>query len=262
MNITDSLTRPIHASTATAKAAEVQQASSSGVEPASSEKRSEATPLFVGGLANWNAMMTPETLGALFALNGQGEVQYQSNGAPILKAGESIDTPAERLLSQHLTLQHNQKAGVDTGYAPQVSDAQKQFFHQVTGYNLVVDGPLYGVYDDAGNLVPDASGKDGRSSPVWQLVSDITGNGLEEESDRQEIDADWFAKWQDKMSAAGSSLPPEWAAKASAYFDQALDALFEKDDGKKGRADVAKIGDRILADDQVGGSAAALPPSA
>ncbi|MFM8821437.1 MAG: hypothetical protein ACKOD3_13040, partial [Phenylobacterium sp.] len=43
-----------------------------------------AGPLFSGGLINWNAVMTPETLGAIFALNAQGEVQFQDNGAPMV----------------------------------------------------------------------------------------------------------------------------------------------------------------------------------
>ena len=66
---------------------------------------------------------------------------------------------------------------------------------------------------------------------VWQLASDLVTNGLAPAGEQKPFDADWFAAFKDKMGLAlgGSSLPSGWAAKADAYFDQALNSLFDKD---------------------------------
>jgi hypothetical protein len=201
-------------------------------DAAEKEKAKKAGPLFSGGLANWSTLMTPGTLSALFALNQNGEVQFQDNGAPILAKGANPVTTQEDFLLQHVQNIHAQQIGDKSGLRVSATDEQKKFFNSVTGYNLVTENGGYGVYDDNGNSVADIAGKDGRSSSLWQLADDITSGNLERDgvpvSDSKNFDVDWYKGWTDKMAAEGSALPPEWAAKAKAYFDDALNALFDK----------------------------------
>lgn len=211
-------------------------------DAAEKEKAKKAGPLFSGGLANWNSMMTPDTLSALFALNEKGEVQFEDNGAPKLAKGANPVTTQEDLLLQHVKSIRAQQIGDKSGLRVNATDEQKKFFNSVTGYNLVTENGGYGVYDDNGNLVADIAGKGGRSSSLWQLADDITSGSLERDgvpvSDSKNFDADWYRGWTDKMAAGGSALPPEWAAKAKAYFDDALNALFDKPkDGAPERAE-------------------------
>lgn len=201
-------------------------------DAAEKEKAKKAGPLFTGGLANWSSLMSQDTLSALFALNEKGEVQFQDNGAPVFAKGAIQDTPAEYLLVDHVKALHAQQTGDKSGLRVSATDEQKKFFNSVTGYNLVSENGAYGVYDDAGNMVPDNAGKDGRSSSLWQLADDITSGNLERDgvpvSNSKNFGADWYKGWTDKIAAGGSALPPEWAAKAKAYFDDSLNALFDK----------------------------------
>jgi hypothetical protein len=236
-------------------------------DAAEKEKAKKAGPLFSGGLANWNTMMTPDTLSALFALNEKGDVQFQENGAPVLAKGANPVTTQEDLLLQHVQSIHAQNIGDTSGLRVSATDEQKKFFHSVTGYNLVTENGGYGVYDDDGNMVQDNAGKDGRSSSLWQLADDITSGSLTRDgvavSDSKTFGADWYKGWTDKMAAAGSTLPADWAAKAKAYFDDSLNALFDKSkDGttKRGEAQQASQDHVAKAEDMKTSGSAGAPP--
>ena len=241
MNVTNSLASALSQPLATKAVAAPE--STAVAEPIDPTEKAQKKPLFSGGLVNWEALMTPDTLSALFALNEKGEVQFNDYGAPILKEGELDDTVQEQMLTTHLIIQHRTQAGEDMGICPNVSDEQKQFFHSVTGYNLVVDGPLYSVRDDQGNPVSDGTNREtgGRVNAVWQLAGDLITNAIAPEGEQKPVDADWFAAFKEKMGMAlgGSTLPSGWAAKADAYFDQALNSLFDKD--RETSADRAEV---------------------
>lgn len=200
-------------------------------DAAEKEKAKKAGPLFVGGLVNWSNMLSPDTMKAMFELNEDGSVKSTANGTPIGAGNHNVpqDTAAQRFIFDHFHVAAMEKLGLEKDLTPHVTDEQKQFFHDVTGYNLVVEG-LYGVYDDEGN--PVSNGVDpktgGQDNAVWQLADSIVSN--QQPSGAQvPIDSKWFENWQSTMTSAGVEIPKDWATKAKAHFDEALDALFNRD---------------------------------
>jgi hypothetical protein len=211
-------------------------------EATSAAAPTKAKPLFSGGLTNWNTLMTPETLGAIFALDETGKVKFNSDDAPVFIPDVSIDTTIASLLIGRVMEIHGQESVIraqagDTNprYRVGATDEQKKFFHEVTGYNLVTVNGGYGVYDDAGNMVSNAGPNGGPASPEWVLAGDIVDTNLEKDgvpinpdgsprTGQTSLDGDWFQKWIEKMAICKAEIPESWLSRAKAYFEKAKQA--------------------------------------
>ena len=241
MMISSILTRPAYPAAAPVAAQPVETPAAAAPEPAAAGQ-TKAKPLFSGGLTNWNTLMTPETLRAIFALDDTGKVKFDSDGIPVYGAGVDIGTPLATLLFWHLKDIHEQETGVrafatdpNPRYRVGATDEQKKFFHEVTGYNLFTDGGGYAVYDDAGKMVPHAGPNGGSVTPEWQLAHDIVLTNFEIDgvpsnldgsprTGQTSLDKDWFQSWLDKMAICKADIPESWIARAKAYFEKAKQA--------------------------------------
>ena len=239
--ISSILTRPAYPAAAPVAAQPVETPAAAAPEPAAAGP-TKAKPLFSGGLTNWNTLMTPETLRAIFALDDTGKVKFDSDGLPVWGADADIETPTASFLFDHLKDLHAQETGIrafatdpNPRYRVSATDEQKKFFHEVTGYNLFTADGGYGVYDDAGKMVPNVATNGGASSPVWQLAGDIVDTNLEKDgvpinpdgsprTGQTSLDGDWFQKWIEKMAICKADIPESWLSRAKAYFEKAKQA--------------------------------------
>jgi hypothetical protein len=188
-----------------------------------------AKPLFANGLVNYASLMTPDTLSALFALNADGTVKTDSQGTPQMAATHKGPYNAvESLLADHVRAQATATSGVGANLSSAVTDQQKQFFHDTTGYNLVVEGGSMRVYDDSGKLVPNGVDPKtgGAENATWQLADSLVGNEMPA-GQHAAIDAAWLQKFMADMKSGGIAVPASWAANAQKHFDSALNAMME-----------------------------------
>jgi hypothetical protein len=186
-------------------------------------------PLFANGLVNYASLMSPDTLSAIFALNADGTVKTDSQGTPQTAATHQGPYNAvESLLADHVRAQANGVSGVGANLASAVTDQQKQFFHDTTGYNLVVEGDMWGVYDDNGKLAPNGVDPKtgGADNALWQFASSLVSNQAPA-GQHATIDAAWFRTFTADMSKAGIAIPPSWAANAQKHFDGVLQAMMD-----------------------------------
>jgi hypothetical protein len=202
------------------------QITSSEPVGSSTAKTSSRPPLFVDGLANWSALLSPDTMRAMFELNADGSVKTDSRGIPAGAGGKPVpqDTAEERLLYSHVLSQRH--AADNNNQQSSVTDQQKKFFHDVTGYNLnVEDDGSWGVYDDKGNLVPAAPPGGGESNATWQLAAAITLRASMPSEGKGAADATstakWFADFIDNMKKGGVIVPDAWLTRAQTYFNGA-----------------------------------------
>jgi hypothetical protein len=241
MNIGSIMTSTGYQSGALVSARPVEPASAAP-EANSAAAPTKAKPLFSGGLTNWNTLMTPETLRAIFALDETGKVKFDSDGLPVWGADADIGTPTASLLFGHLKDIHAQETGIrafatdpNPRYRVSATDEQKRFFYAVTGYNLVTEDGGYGVCDDAGNMVSHGDPNGGQVSPEWQLAHDIVYTNFEIDgvpcnpdgsprTGQTSLDGDWFQKWIEKMAICKADIPDSWIARAKAYFEKAKQA--------------------------------------
>jgi hypothetical protein len=119
-------------------------------------------------------------------------------------------------------------SGVDANLSSAVTDQQKQFFHDTTGYNLVAEGGMMGVYDDNGKLAsngvdPKTGGVD---NALWQLASSLVTNETPI-GPHATIDAAWFQKFTADMASGSIAVPSSWAANAQKHFDGVLNAMID-----------------------------------
>lgn len=202
----------------------VKQIAPSAPAGSSTTANSSQPPLFVGGLANWSALLTPDTMRAMFELNDDGSVKIDGRGVPVGAGGNPVpqDTGEERLIYSHVLGQAHAAAGI--GQQPAVTDEQKQFFHDVTGYNLEANADgTWGVYDEKGDMAPACGPEGGVASSTWQLACSImepvTTPANDGGTSHSAGTAEWFADFVDNMKKAGVSVPDAWLARAKAYFE-------------------------------------------
>lgn len=200
-----------------------------------------AKPLFTNGLVNYASLMTPDTLSALFALNADGTVKTDSQGTPQMAATHKGPWagPAEIFIAERVQAQAINKLGLDANLQSSVTDQQKQFFHDTTGYNLVSEGGMWGVYDDNGKLAPNGVDPKtgGAVNAVWQLADSLLINEMPA-GPHATIDAAWFQKFTADMASGGIAIPASWAANAQKHFDGVLNAMV--DSQSKSSPDPAK----------------------
>jgi hypothetical protein len=191
---------------------------------------SGAKPLFTNGLVNWSSLMTPETMSAMFALNADGTAQTDAQGTPQMAASHKGPwaNPAEMLIADHVRAAAVEKSGFQPQLVSNVTDGQKKFFHDTTGYNLVVEGSGWGVYDDLGHSAsngvdPKTGGVD---NALWQLAGTLVNNAAPN-GQHATIDGDWLTKWTKEMTGAGVAVPVSWALNAQKHADDALNAMMD-----------------------------------
>jgi hypothetical protein len=241
MNIGSIMTSTGYQSGALVSARPVEPASAAP-EAKSAAAPTKAKPLFSGGLTNWNTIMTPDTLRAIFTLDEHGEVKFDSNGLPVWAPDGDMETPIAPLLFDHLKDIHAQETGIrafatdpNPRYRVSATDEQKRFFYAVTGYNLVTEDGGYGVYDDSGKLLPNVATGNGVGLPEWQLAWDIVYTNFEIDgvpcnpdgsprTGQTSLDGDWFQKWIEKMAICKADIPESWLSRAKAYFEKAKQA--------------------------------------
>jgi hypothetical protein len=188
-----------------------------------------AKPLFANGLVDYASLMTPDTLSALFALNGDGTVKTDSQGAPQMAATHQGPYNAvEGILADHVRAQAISKLGIDPRLASAITDQQKQFLHDTTGYNLVSEAGSVDVVDDNGKIVPNGVDPKtgGVENAVWQLADSLVVNEMPI-GQHATIDAAWFQKFTADMTSAGVTIPASWAANAQKHFDGVLNAMMD-----------------------------------
>jgi hypothetical protein len=208
--------------------ASVSVPTGSATAPATSS--AGAKPLFADGLVNYASLTSPDTLSALFALNADGAVKTDSQGTPQMAATHQGPYNAvESLLADHVRAEATAASGVDANLSSAVTDQQKQFFHDTTGYNLVVEDGSTGVYDDSGKLVPNGVDPKtgGAENATWQLADSLVGNETPI-GKHATIDAAWLQKFMADMRSGGIAVPASWAANAQKHFDSALNAMMER----------------------------------
>jgi hypothetical protein len=206
-----------------------------------------ATPLFTNGLANYASLMTPAMLSSLFALNADGTVKTDSQGTPQMAATHKGPyNAAEGILADHVRAQSISKLGIDPSLGSAITDQQKQFFHDTTGYNLVSEAGSVDVVDDNGKIV--SNGVDpktgGVENAVWQLADSLVVNQMPI-GQHATVDAAWFQKFTADMASGGIAVPASWAANAQKHFDGVLNAMM--DSQSKSATDPAKASVDITA---------------
>jgi hypothetical protein len=173
--------------------------------------------------------MSPDTLSALFALNADGTVKTDSQGTPQMAATHKGPyNGVESLLADHVRAQAISKLGIDPSLGSAITDQQKQFFHDITGYNLVSEAGSVEVVDDNGKILPNGVDPKtgGVENAVWQLADSLVVNEMPN-GQHATIDAAWFQKFTADMTSAGIAVPSSWAANAQKHFDGVLNAMMD-----------------------------------